>query len=123
VLANDCDEIKSYGAKNGYTNELNFRYKCNDSGKLTEFLLNSEGIETFPEVLLKYKTLENINLSSNKITSVPKELGELTKLQVLEIANNRLTDFPDILSKLTNIKNLDLSHNKLTVFPKKFIKT
>jgi len=36
VLANDCDEIKKYGDENDYTDDPNFRYKCNDSGKLIE---------------------------------------------------------------------------------------
>ncbi|XP_067934863.1 uncharacterized protein [Watersipora subatra] len=86
------------------------------------------GLQTFPEVVTKLTSLEELDLSGNRINELPDSFIQLQKLKVLKISDYfepsilyGLHTVPEVVTKLTSLEELDLSCNWITGLPDSFI--
>jgi internalin A len=87
-------------------------------GKITEYSILKNRLQTLPIELARLTNLQSLDLSSNDIDEIPEVIGQLRNLQFLDLSNNRLSHFPDIIINLINIKTLDLRNNYIDEIPK-----
>jgi Leucine-rich repeat (LRR) protein len=80
--------------------------------------LHGKKLKVFPLEILKFKNLQELDLSKNRLDSLPNEIGELEYLQVLDIASNKLEYFPDSIGKLKNLKKIAAGRNNIIAIPK-----
>ncbi|MFK7750687.1 MAG: hypothetical protein AB8B65_20010 [Kordia sp.] len=113
--------------------------------KVFSLNLSYNGYKELPKILLKFKNLQIVNLSSNRftdiektiedlsqlpnlrvlllnncgITQLPKNIQLLDQLLILSMRRNSFEKLPESIGALRNLKLLDVSNNrKLTALPK-----
>ena len=79
--------------------------------------LKGKKLKVFPMEILKFKNLQELDLSKNKLDSLPEQIGLLTNLQVLDVSGNKLEYLPDSIGELKNLKKLVASKNNLISIP------
>jgi Leucine-rich repeat (LRR) protein len=96
---------------------------CSRSGvaiawnRVVELGLYHHELFSFPDCIVKMKSLTFLDLQMNQLTSMPETIGQLKSLKSLNINNNKLVAIPDSIGQLTALTDLDLSNNKLESLP------
>jgi Leucine-rich repeat (LRR) protein len=80
--------------------------------------LRGKKLKAFPIEILKFKNLQELDLSKNKIDSLPNEIGQLKNLQTLDVSSNKLEYLPDSIGKLKNLKKLAAGKNEILAIPR-----
>ena len=65
---------------------------------------------SFPDEVLRYRTLKTINASFNRIANFP-DLSRLQELEYLDLSNNKISEVDGTVGNLRNLKYLNLSNN------------
>lgn len=102
--------------ENEKDNAITILYKLNPSST-KKISLKKQKLTKFPKELLKFKNLEELDLSGNMFVKLPEEVGQLTSLKVLKLSVNNLKELPEALQNLENLVYLDISQNQLDKFP------
>ncbi|MEJ2750976.1 MAG: hypothetical protein P8183_24170, partial [Anaerolineae bacterium] len=79
--------------------------------------LDSCGLTTFPDDVLRLTHLSILSLFDNQLAEIPDSISQLSRLRSLNLAQNRLTAVPDNIGKLEYLEMLDLGHNHLAALP------
>lgn len=122
VIINTC--FSSFALKITSLSELNsFVEKSSDNPlRITEIDLSNQGIEVFPEAILKCENLEILDLSNNGIVNLPTEMGSLKKLQKLNLSSNQGLSFLDLglvfKESLFRLKELNLKDCEMGHLPR-----
>ncbi|MFW9946307.1 MAG: hypothetical protein ACFFDX_05705 [Candidatus Odinarchaeota archaeon] len=87
-------------------------------GKIIGIGLFNCGLTNFPEQILKFKSLEKLNLADNKLETLPEAISELRNLKKLDLSINKLNSIPESIGKLELLKSLVLEQNQLESLPK-----
>jgi Leucine-rich repeat (LRR) protein len=93
---------------------LEFRQFFNDIRKIQCW---SVDLRAFPDNLLLYQQIEELNLGNNFLKILPDALGTFSKLKKLNLIANQFSDFPEVLTKLNKLEELHLGANLLTEIP------
>lgn len=64
-------------------------YTCRKNGK-TEMNLSDCGLNSFPKVILKFKTLKKVTMARNILPALPPEVKRFTLLESLDVSTNEL---------------------------------
>jgi Leucine-rich repeat (LRR) protein len=75
-------------------------------------------LKEVPQEIMKFKNLQDLDLSRNKLKSIPETIGTLTNLQVLNVSSNQIETLPDSIGMLKNLKKLIAFKNNLIGLPK-----
>jgi len=75
------------------------------------------GLTNFPKQLLKFKSLQKLNLADNKLETIPESISELRNLKKLDLSINKLNSLPESIGDLEFLKNLVLEQNQLESLP------
>ncbi|KAL1916327.1 uncharacterized protein VTP21DRAFT_5944 [Calcarisporiella thermophila] len=77
--------------------------------------LSNNYFSTFPLVITKIVTLEQLDISFNKLTQIPEEIGRLASLRRLLLVGNQISgSLPKALLNLVELRELDLRQNLIT---------
>ncbi len=98
-------------------NDVLARLRLLNSNTTKKISLKALKLTKFPTALLKFKNLEELDLSGNNIMVLPEELGNLEKLRVLNINSNRLQRLPASIKKCKELSHLGIAYNKLKIYP------
>ncbi|XP_067932876.1 leucine-rich repeat protein lrrA-like [Watersipora subatra] len=79
------------------------------------------GLQTFPEVVTKLTSLEELDLSNHQINELPDSLGSLKSLKKLNLFGNPFEVLPESITSLSSLEELDLSRCKISQLPESFI--
>lgn len=80
--------------------------------------LRGKKLKTFPSEILKFKNLQELDLSKNRLDSLPNELCDLRNLQVLDVSSNKIVYLPDSIGKLKHLRKLAAGKNEIVAIPK-----
>jgi hypothetical protein len=86
-------------------------------GKVIGIGLFNCGLTKFPEHILKFKSLQKLNLADNKLEAIPESISELRNLKKLDLSINKLNSIPESIGKLEFLKNVALEQNQLESLP------
>ena len=75
------------------------------------------GLTSFPEQILKFKSLQKLNLADNKLETIPESISELRNHKKLDLSINKLNSIPESIGRLTFLKNIVLEENQLESIP------
>ena len=75
------------------------------------------GLTNFPGQILKFKSIQKLNLADNKLETIPESISELRNLRKLDLSINKLNSIPESIGKLEFLKKLGLEHNQLESLP------
>ncbi|MEM7532538.1 MAG: fibronectin type III domain-containing protein [Chloroflexota bacterium] len=81
--------------------------------KLTQLLLDNNGLSSLPPQLGQLSLLQELQLQQNRLTELPSELGNLDQLTLLQISQNQLTTLPPSLSELPKLEELLFDNNPI----------
>ncbi|MFX0018561.1 MAG: hypothetical protein ACFFAF_07510 [Candidatus Hermodarchaeota archaeon] len=87
------------------------------NGKVIGIGLFNCGLTNFPEQILKFKSLQKLNLADNKLETIPESISELRNLKKLNLSMNKLNSIPESIGKLEFLKNVTLEQNQLKSLP------
>lgn len=104
------------GSKN-YISTIELAEKCDKPDTVTRLYFNQLNLETIPNVVYRFKNLEEIDLSKNQLTSIPAELTKIPKLKRLQLNFNELTDTSIHFSRNKHIDAINLQSNRITRIP------
>lgn len=79
--------------------------------------LTNNGFSTFPEFVLRHKSLEVLILKENQLKSLPEDIDTLEMLKKLDVSENQLDSLPTSVRNLSSLETLILSDNKLRMIP------
>ena len=79
------------------------------------------GLASFPEPILRLRSLKKLYLMNNKIETIPAGINQLTSLEWLTMEKNHLVALPDTIGELPAIKLLSLGNNQLTTLPSSIV--
>ncbi len=86
-------------------------------GKIIGIGLFNCGLTNFPDQILKFKSLQKLNLADNKLEIIPESISELRNLKKLDLSINKLNSIPESIGKLEFLKNVALEQNQLESLP------
>ena len=86
-------------------------------GKVIGIGLFNCGLTNFPEQILKFKSLQKLNLADNKLETIPESVSELRNLKKLDLSINKLNSIPESIGKLEFLKKMALEQNQLESLP------
>lgn len=75
------------------------------SAETTADYSNKE-LKDFPEEILQFKNLSELDLSGNALTSLPKAIKKLRHLKILRINGNKIYSLPAELKRLKFLKEI-----------------
>lgn len=81
--------------------------------------LKNKKLRIFPEEILQFKNLRELDLRKNRLKKLPEKVGLLTNLWILNLSGNKLENLPDSIGELINLKKLIVSRNNLVSLPKR----
>ncbi|MFX0025346.1 MAG: leucine-rich repeat domain-containing protein [Candidatus Hermodarchaeota archaeon] len=88
-----------------------------EDGKIIGIGLFNCELTKFPEQILKFKSLQKLNIADNKLETIPESISELSNLKKLDLSINKLSSIPESIEKLTFLKNVALEQNQLESIP------
>ena len=78
--------------------------------------LSKQKLESFPEEILQFTKLRELNLEKNKISDLPSDF-QFKELRVLNLTKNKLTEFPTVLCENPSLRELRLGKNEIAEVP------
>jgi Leucine-rich repeat (LRR) protein len=104
--------------RKNYISTIEMAQNCEQPDTVKVLMLNKLYLESFPEVVFRFKNLEKLDLSDNYIEQIPKRLNELKKLRFLSLSGNYI-DYSSFRFKRNNhLKDLNLQYTGMTKIPK-----
>ena len=94
-----------------------FSYSVDKGRNVIALNLNSAGLFSIPENVLKMKNLTFLHLAENLLSEVPPDIGALVELEYLYLGANRIKAIPGEMGRLTKLRKLSLSGNLITDLP------
>ncbi|MGB5911593.1 MAG: leucine-rich repeat domain-containing protein [Promethearchaeia archaeon] len=88
-----------------------------EDGNIIGMGLFNCGLTNFPEQILKFKSLQKLNLADNKLETIPESISVLRNLKKLNLSINKLNSIPESIGKLEFLKNVALEQNQLESLP------
>ena len=82
--------------------------------EVTGIDLTLQGHAEFPRQLLKFKQLNDVNLSGNALKSIPEDIQMLKRLRYLDLSNNKLKKLPESLWKIKGLRSVSVANNKFS---------
>lgn len=97
---------------------LELAQKCDQPDTVKNLILNKLHLETFPDVIYRFKNLEKLDLSGNNIQQVPQEIWSLKKLKFLSLSGNRIDYSSFKFKRNKHLKDLNLQYTEMAKMPK-----
>lgn len=94
--------------------------KISDSIKLDKlelFEAKSTEFKRFPNAVLQWKNLIELNLQNGNYYSIPEAITTLHKMKVLNLSNNNIREVPQNIGEFCNLEVLSLCNNKIRKLP------
>lgn len=91
---------------------------CDQPDTVKTLMLYKLYLESFPEVVFRFKNLEKLDLSDNYIEQVPKRINDLKKLKLLSLSGNYIDYSTLKFSRNNHLKDLNLQYTGMTQMPK-----
>ncbi|WP_337044819.1 leucine-rich repeat domain-containing protein [Emticicia sp. 17c] len=91
---------------------------CDKPDTVKTLQLNNLQLETFPEVVFKFRNLEKLDLSDNFIERVPKKVYKIKHLRFLSLSNNMLDYKRFRVKRNQHLKDLNLQFTGMTRIPR-----
>ena len=83
--------------------------------------LSQNKMKEFPEMILRFKKLEHLDLSLNsEITEIPDGIENLKKLKILKLGYNDIEELPQNIGLLSDLEEIRVQGNKLKAIPASF---
>ncbi len=92
--------------------------KCTQPDTVKSLSLNKLYLESFPEVVFRFKNLERLDLSDNYIEKIPSELWQLKKLKFLSLSGNKINYSDFSFKRNKHLKDLNLQYTGMSKMPK-----
>lgn len=113
--------------KNKHPEEIGTYYSLKDAlaakpEEVYKLILSKQKYKYFPEEILVFVNLTQLDLSNNKITEVPDRIVELKKLTYLNLSKNKITQLPETIGNLSMLNSLKISQNKIQSLPSSFFR-
>jgi Leucine-rich repeat (LRR) protein len=105
-----------------YISTIEIAEKCDKPDTVTRLYFNQLGLGKVPQVVYRFKNLEEIDLSKNTITEIPAELTTIPKLKRLQLNFNQLKHENIHFTKNKHLEAINLQENALTTIPKEIKK-
>lgn len=109
--------ISLYISRNRIESLDNLKFK-----KLENLDVSENEIKEIPEKILSTISINYFDISENKISEIPIKISELKNISTLILSKNKITEVPEDLFTLVKLKHLGLAENKLIYIPKKINK-
>lgn len=74
-------------------------------------------LDTFPQEILAFTNLTELDLSRNRMEEIPAEIGNLIHLRRLNLTRNHLVYLPAEIGNLKKLEFLGLNRNKIELLP------
>ncbi len=108
------EEISLYGNRlENFPNEL-LMFK-----NLRELDLGKNLLTTVSPTIQHLHALQKLNLTANSLDTLPTEIEALSELQALYLGDNTFNQLPDVLFALGSLQILKLDGNRLQTIPEK----
>jgi Leucine-rich repeat (LRR) protein len=91
---------------------------CDEPDTVKALMLNKLYLESFPEVVFRFKNLEKLDLSDNYIEQVPSKIWNLKKLKFLSLSGNYVDYANFSFKRNKHLKDLNLQYTGMTQMPK-----
>lgn len=91
---------------------------CDKPDTVKTLMLNNLDLETFPEVVFRFKNLEKLDLSNNYIEKVPKAVSKIKYLKFLSVSGNPITNNGLKFKRNKHLKDVNVQYTHITVIPK-----
>jgi Leucine-rich repeat (LRR) protein len=95
---------------------------CNKPDTVKTLMLNGLRLESFPNIVFKFKNLEKLDISNNYIEKVPKAVSKIKHLKFLSLSNNPINNNKIKFKKNTHIKDLNLQYTGIPYVPRSLSK-
>jgi Leucine-rich repeat (LRR) protein len=91
---------------------------CDKPDTVRTLMLNNLELETFPDVVFKFKNLEKLDLSNNYIEKVPKAVSKIKHLKFLSVSGNPITHNALKFKKNNHIKDVNVQYTHISMVPR-----
>jgi Leucine-rich repeat (LRR) protein len=92
--------------------------QCMQPDTVKSLMLNKLYLERFPEVVFRFKNLEELDLSDNYLEEIPNEIWNLKKLRFLGLSGNKVNYGNFQFKRNKHLKDLNLQFTAMTKIPK-----
>jgi len=79
-------------------------------------MLRGDGLDVFPEAIIAFNNVVNIDLYWTNVKTIPKTIDRLTKLKKIKLPVS-VTEVPSSIYNLENLETLNLSETELETLP------
>jgi Leucine-rich repeat (LRR) protein len=100
-----------------YLSTIEIAEKCDKPDTVTRLYFSQLDLETVPQVVYRFKNLQEIDLSKNHLTEIPAELTAIPKLKRLHLNFNQLKNEGAHFTKNKHLEAINLQENELTTIP------
>jgi Leucine-rich repeat (LRR) protein len=97
---------------------LELAQNCDQPDTVKNLILNKLHLETFPDIIYRFKNLEKLDLSGNYIQQIPQEIWSLKKLKFLSLSENRIDYSSFKFKRNKHLKDLNLQYTEMAKMPK-----
>lgn len=110
------ESIMRKGSKN-YISTIEIAEKCDKPDTVTRLYFNQLDLQSVPQVVYRFKNLEELDLSKNQLTELPAELTTMPRLKRLHLNFNYLKNESVHFTKNKHLESINLQENELTNIP------
>ncbi len=89
-----------------------------ENGRIIELDLSKLELIKFPICILKFNSLEVLDLGSNLLKEIPWGINKLKNLKRIFLSYNKLMYLPNSICSLDNLEQLWMDYNKIRWLPK-----
>lgn len=91
---------------------------CDKPDTVKTLMLNNLFLESFPEVVFRFKNLEKLDLSNNYIQKIPMAVSAMPHLKFLSISGNPINNHQIKFKKNTHLKDLNIQYTGIRMIPR-----
>lgn len=84
--------------------------------KVLHLIISGIALKSFPEEILRFKKIQELDLSNNEIQVIPTWIQQLSTLKILILRGNKIKTLPGEVFLLPNLKELDAWGNEIGAF-------
>ena len=81
--------------------------------QVQKLVLRRKRLKSWPDEVLAFPNLKELDLAHNKIDAFPADLSALDQLEVLVLTHNRIDSVPDAIGGITALRELYLGNNEV----------